>query len=110
MRETIMLETKHEKHKVKIKTFLTERENRGLVQILSANYSFSGEGEAKAENIKSDVLLEYQNKLIEVWITEIDGKTDNMLEAMLDFRKEDFKEVIDKINGLSQEDEKKTKK
>jgi hypothetical protein len=109
MRETKSITTKFGKNVVKLKTFLTERESRDVLAVLAQSYSFKVDGSGETEKISSDTVLQYQNKLIETWVVEIDGKTEGLVELMLDFRKEDFKQVVDEITKISGTDEKKTK-
>jgi hypothetical protein len=105
-RETKSLETKVGKHKVEIKTYLTERENRELIKVLSPTIKME-DGSVKNE-ANTETFLAYQDKLIEVWIVSVDGKKEGIKEEMLEWRKADFKEVIDFISANDKDTEKKT--
>jgi hypothetical protein len=106
MRETRKF--KAGKHDVEVKTYLTERENRELVKVLSSNFKIE-EGKVEAKQADTDTVLAYQDKLIEIWVVSVDEKTENFAEGMLDWIKEDYKKVIDEITAIGEDEQKKTK-
>jgi len=106
-RETTVIETKFGKNKIAIKSFLTELENRELIKILSPSFNLEG-GEAKAKT-DTATLIAYQDKLIEIWVVSIDGEKEKILDKVLNYRKEDFKQIVDYISSIGEEAEKKTK-
>ncbi len=107
MRETNKL--KVGEHEVELKTYLTERENRELVKILSGSFKVAGDGKVEAQQADTDTILSYQDKLVEIWVVSVDGKTEGFSEGMLDWKKEDYKKVIDEITAIGEDEQKKTK-
>lgn len=106
MRETKKL--KVGEHELELKTYLTERENRELVKILSGSFKVA-EGKVEAQQADTDTILAYQDKLVETWVISVDGKTEGFAEGLLDWKKEDYKKVIDEITAIGEDEQKKTK-
>lgn len=100
-------EIKLENGKVfRIKTYLTEYENRELLKAIS-NSVVIKDGEA-TQNADTETMIAYQDKLIELYIVDIDGSKENMLDTMLNMSKKDFKAVLDEIYAINNDNQKKT--
>ncbi len=115
-RETKELITSIDNHKVAIKMWLTEKENR-LIQKFWAGQATISE-KADADNIKEDdvtiditkspeTILKYYDVLTEAHVYSLDGDSDNIVERLQDLRKEEFREVIDFINKITKVEDKK---
>lgn len=106
MRETKIIETEFGKNKISIKTYLTEKENREIIKIVSGSIQMK-DGKL-SDNVETDILIKYQDKLIEIWVVDIDGNSENITEKMLEMRKEDYRQVVNEITALMNAEEKKT--
>ena len=97
-RETSKIEIN--KHVVIIKDYLTVREGRDLFKLVSAE---------KQKSDNDDYLLKYQDELCKMWIIELDGKKEDFIEDLLNWRQNDFKKLMDIIQDKDKDEEKKTK-
>jgi hypothetical protein len=85
-------------HKVVIKTYITGREERAIRNVYLENIDVTGQGTIK--DIKADLVGKAENKAIEVLVVSVDGKTENLVDVVLDLRKEDYDFVIENINEI----------
>ena len=89
-------------HEIVLKTYLTVRENREVRDIILKNVKFGvDEGEPKIDNIPYEVVSQIENKNIETTIISIDGKNENILETVLDFKADEFAELMKEINAIT---------
>lgn len=96
------------KHELELKTYLTERENRELIKILSGSFKIK-DGAVESEDTNTETMLSYQDKLIENWVVSVDNIKEKILDTLLEWDKNDFIKVVNEINDISKADEKKTK-
>lgn len=116
-RETKEIVTPLGQNKIVIKAWLTGRERRAIRSVLLEGVSFSAtsneeENATPDYNFQGSALDKMQDKALETVVVSVDGKTENVLDILLDELKEqDFEFVlaeIDKVTGgLSEEDKKK---
>jgi len=94
-------------HEVVIKSWLTAGENQNLQRAFlskaktSFNKASARENPEEAINLddmSADSMLDIQNKMIEVYVESIDGKTEDILKVALDLRSDDFEFIIVQIN------------
>lgn len=102
-------------HKLKIKAWLTGRERREIRSVLLSGVSFSATDDAenpvpdyKFDGKSLDIM---QDKSIENIVVEVNGKTENVLNDILDMKEKDYEFVIKEIDkvtsGINPEEEKK---
>lgn len=102
------------KKKVKIKAWITGRESRAIKSSILEGVNFSGkQGD---EQISSDYVFNaktlegMKDKAIEMVVVEIDGNKENILNTVLDMRREDYDFVltqVDEVTETSDADKKK---
>lgn len=92
---------------VKLKTWLTAREQRELRSVFLDNVSFAPSDEKSGENLKPEfkmngsLLDKAQDKAFEIIIESVDGKSDKVLDTVLDLRVEDYDFLVAEINKIS---------
>lgn len=103
--------------KIRIKAWLTARERRSIRAVLLEGVEFSTK-EGDTENLMSNYKMnassmdKMQDKTLETVIVDINGSPENVLEAVLDMREEDYNFIIkeiDKVTGEQTEKESKKK-
>lgn len=108
-RETKELITSVDKHSVLIKTWLTEKENRLIQKFWAkqtkinedANLESLSDSDVKIDITNSpEAILEYYDVLISAYVYSVDGLTDEILDKIQNFRKEEYKEVTKFIQEL----------
>lgn len=90
---------------VLIKTYLTGREINEIklplwsLMKVDAN-SLSEKGQISVKEISASILIEEEQKALSVCIMSIDGKTDDILNHVLDLRQTDYEFVVAEVNAL----------
>ena len=102
---------------VKLKSWLTAREKRDIRSAFMDGLNLSLDTDEKetkefAQNysMKGEVLTALQDKKITNVVVEVDGKTTNVLNALLDMRDEDFNFVMEEVNKVSDDAKEADKK
>ena len=54
--------------------------------------------------------MKYQDELVNVWVIELNGYSEGIINLFLELRREDAKEILDNITEYQNEAQKKTKK
>lgn len=110
-RETITLETPRSKTKVEVKTYLTGREKRAIT---TAYFNDKLEVNSETRVVKG-IDFNIINKAEEIaWnsiVVSIDGKTENIVNTILDMHSEDYEFIVKEVNKIanpSNSEEKKT--
>ena len=99
-RETKVVITPLGNNNVVIKTYLTGREKRALTNIyLKGDMSFNLEGK-DIKGFKGEIIEEAENLAWKTVIVSIDGKSENIVEIILDMRVEDYQFVINEVNNI----------
>ena len=98
-REIKEIITPVDKHKVIIKTYLTGREYREIENVFLRQAKVNTSGEQSSE-IDGSIIRVAEDKLIEQSIISIDGKTENILNLVLDFKNVDFSYLIKELNEM----------
>lgn len=100
-RETIEIETPIGKHKIVLKTYLTGREQRAIEAVFLGSVDW----DVQTQTVKSKFTVQTaqlaENETIKQQVVSIDGKTENVLDLILDMRSEDFAFVKDQLQKLS---------
>jgi len=116
-RETKELITSIDNHSVLVKTWLTERENRPIQKFWASQTKISADikpEDITDEDVRIDItnsptaILEYYDVLTEAYVYSLDGDMNNISERLKDLRKEEFREVVDFINGQIKTEKKTT--
>lgn len=107
-RETKTITTPVGKQKVEVYTYLTGREKREITDIFlsQAKLSLSGD-DVKADDFSGDVMNQANDKAIKLLIASVDGKKENILDAVLDMRDEDYQFIVEQLNEIQSPGKKK---
>jgi hypothetical protein len=108
-RETKIIKTQN--HQVEIKTYITAGEKRQLRDVLLKGMKVNMEGDTpRISEFSPDVITEAENRAIEIVVVSIDGSRENILQRLLDFRAEEFDQVMEEIDKVTREVVYNTKK
>jgi len=100
-RETKQITTPFGKKIVVLVTYLTGREKRALTNVyLKSGLSFNI-ADQDVKGFKSDVLEEAENLAWKTVIVSIDGKTEAIIETVLDMRSEDYQFIVNAVNEVT---------
>ena len=110
-RETYTVKTPVSNQEVVLKTYITGREKRALVNIfLSGDVSFDAAGK-NVSGLKGDLVDKAENLALATVVVSVDGKADNVVDAILDMNYADYafvKAEVEKITADKRFEEKKT--
>jgi len=99
-------------HEIVLKSGLTGREFREINGLMLRDATVQGgvkDGEEmQVSGIKGSIMQEMENKTLEIMLVSIDGKTEKLLDMLLEFPIEDFEAVWAKVQELTSREEKKT--
>jgi len=112
--EFIELQTPIEKHKVKIKKYLTGRDSKELNALMLKGIDFSevivkknpdGTLDESGANellkqVKGDKLFETIDKQVEVMVVEVDGSTEGVYDKVLDMHSDDYDFVVNEVTKI----------
>jgi hypothetical protein len=103
-RETIKVISPIGKHEVILNAWITGRARREIQRpfMTAMNVSVK-EGEPEIESKNSAVLEEVENKTIELTVVSVNGKTDDVLNSVLNMRNQDFNFILKKIDEITSE-------
>lgn len=107
-REKLELVLKYSQKKVILKSYLTENENRELIKALSSNEIELKDGKADTTKTTTDEILAYKDAVINSWVIEFDGSSENINDRLKELRREDYEEVLKFVRELGEEEQKKT--
>lgn len=96
-------------HKVEIKEEITRRIERIMNKPMNKLEMTLDDGKPKMSNMNMETINELEDSKILALVENIDGKTDNILETVLDFPKADYNEVLYAINKVIGEEKKSLK-
>lgn len=89
-------------HKVVLKEWITGREDRELVSILLRDIEMTQRGkEQEFAGFKVGIAEEAENKAIELVVISVDGKTENIVDAVLDLPSADYDKIKAAINEIT---------
>jgi hypothetical protein len=88
---------------IEIKAFITGGEARQIQGVFLEGMEMNIEnGETKMNGLKGGVVNKAQDKTIELLVCSVNGKKENILDSVLNLRKEDFDFVIQEINKITE--------
>jgi len=97
-RETKKLTTPSGKE-VEIKTYMTARERNGLRAVYLKNAEINvSQGESAIKGFSASVADEAEKKLLELVVVNFDGKSDEILDRILDGTPEDYDFIVLEAN------------
>lgn len=101
------LETKAEKHTVKVRNYVTGADEEAIMDVTTAAMRtiVKGEGaDAKSETEVDAGMTQKLNRLkVERFVIDIDGSEDNVVGRFFGMRREDCKIVYDFLNNLTKD-------
>lgn len=99
-RETKEVKTSGE-HVVVMRTYATGREFTDIQNCIlkNAKVSYVG-GQPVAEGVSGSSELEANKKAVELLVVSVDGKTENVLDTVLDLPADDYQEVVEAVKEL----------
>jgi hypothetical protein len=100
-RETTTITTPVGKQTLVLKTYLTGREKRDLTNVyLSGKIDFNAETQ-DVKGIDAGIIDKAQNLAWQTVVVSIDGKTENVVDTILDMRSDDFDFVVAEVNKIT---------
>jgi len=101
-RETKKIKT--ENHEIEIKTYITAGEKRQLRDVLLKGIKMDIIGETpKVSDFSPEVITESENRAIEIMIVSIDGNKDNILQRFMEFKSNEYDQVMREIDEITRE-------
>ena len=89
---------------VEVKTYLTGFEMRAFQEVFLKGVEVSSGGEApEFKNMRADVLVAAQDKLIELVVVSVNKSTEDCRKAILDLPSSESNFILDELNKLSGE-------
>lgn len=85
-------------NKVVVKTYLTGGEAEQIEDLFLAQ-SEIGEDQKVSFNVKS-VVRDANHKLIELMVVSLDGDEKNLLARLLELKADDYRAVVNELNGI----------
>ena len=90
-------------HKVLIKTYITGREQREINAIFLQDVEMKAEGKnAALSGFKGALIQEAENKALEMVVVALDDNTDNLVDRILDLHSEDYQDIVNAVNEVTQ--------
>jgi hypothetical protein len=99
-RENIERLTPVEKHKCILKAWLTGREKRAISEVLLKGANFLSD-EGTKPTFSGELINKAQDIAITTVLVSIDGKTEDILNIVLDMRGEDFDFIVEEISKVT---------
>jgi len=101
-RETKIIKTQN--HQVEIKTYITAGEKRQLRDVLLKGMKINmEENTPKISELSPDIITEAENRAIEIVVVSIDGAKENILQRLLEFKNDEFDQVMEEVNKITSE-------
>lgn len=102
-RETKQIETPVSKQVIVLNTYITGREFEYVQAPLFEAMSLAPApiGEVSVNNININKVNESTHRLLEKLVVSVDGSTENVLDTLLDMRKDDYEFIVDTVNEMS---------
>jgi len=102
--EEIVRETKEvtvDGHVLKVLSYITGREQRAVQAAIYETVDIDG-GTGEVSNIKGTLMLVQQEKYAELIVKEIDGKTDSILDTILNMPAATTAKIMLLVSNISQ--------
>ncbi len=102
------------KHQVKIRNYTTGTDEEAIVDLLmganTTTVESTGQKDSAGKEIQkrvsvvdSSVTMKYNRLLIERFVIDVNGKTDDVVKAVLEMRRPDYKAVLDFLTELTKD-------
>jgi len=89
-------------HKVTLKDWISGREFEALSAPLLKLYKVNtNKGVIDEPTVSGEVMTEMNRIALETWLVSVDGATENVYDAVLDMRQEDYQFVKTAIDEIS---------
>lgn len=102
-RDTKTIITPIDKIEVVIKSWITGKEKREIRNVFLSKMKLSGEQNTTIEQNPAELTEEAENKTIEMIVISINGKTDNLLDDILNMKSKDYDFIVKEINNISRD-------
>jgi|SRR6185436_6649513 len=97
-------------HTIVLKTYLNVKEDRAIRNVMMKYVKVDmNESIPKIDAFPAEVVDEIENQQVSQVVVSVDGKAENVLDALLELRAEEFKIVLDEVKQITNLEEKKTK-
>lgn len=84
---------------VVIKTYLTGREANSVKEALLKEMKMDASTGQSTNEVTGVFMIEQEKKLIQAMIVSLEGKTENLLDLVLDLKNEDYSAIVKEINS-----------
>lgn len=86
---------------VVIHTYLTGREANEIKKAMYKSMKIDmSTGQPVVTDLTGEFMLEQEQKLLEKFVVSIDGKTENVLNAILDLNDSDYQAIVAEVNAV----------
>jgi hypothetical protein len=87
---------------VEIKTYITPRERNILKNIFFKNMKLENDsGAPKISEMSGEVMIEAEEKTIDLMVISYDGNSENVLDRILNGTVEDYDFILDEVNKVT---------
>jgi len=88
-------------HDLVLNAYVTGREANELKRVLFGSVNVAVEGDTtKASNISGAVLVQQEEKAIEMLVVSLDGSAENVLARVLDLPEAEYAQVVEAVNAI----------
>lgn len=100
-RETKVIETKSG-NKIVIKTYLTGREANSIKEELYKSFKFnvSSKETGLDGDVTGEMALNQEKKLLSVIVVSVNGKTEGILDLLLDMHNDEYQQIVSEVNAV----------
>jgi hypothetical protein len=101
-RATVEYKLKSGSHLITLNEYLTGREKRQIKNAMWAGKSMQvKDGKGESDPIPMDNMDASTDKTIELMVVAIDGNSEKVLDQVLEFRSNDYDDLLEKIEELT---------
>lgn len=101
-RKTIQYKLKSGRHTLELREYLTGREKRAIKNALWQGKTMKiKDGKGESDEIQMDQMDASTDRTIELMVVAIDGNKEKILDQVLDFRSDDYDDLLEKIEELT---------
>lgn len=99
-RETFEIVTPVKKHKVTLRAWITGRESQKIDGAMFKGVGTTGDGKRLQPKLSESMLADQENASIEVVVVSVDGKTNDLVNTVLNMRKGDYDFVLKEVSRV----------
>ena len=101
-RETHTVVTPVNKHNLVLKSYITGREKRALISVLTKDVTIEMKGDvATPKGFKGEIIEQAENAALTAVIVSVDAVTENVIEAVLNMHVNDYDFVVAEVNKIT---------